>query len=532
MNEIRAQLVQLRQRLRLIDGLDFVQRSLWLGCLSTLLILVAGRFWPIGHLEIWSSIPIAVWLVTLPIIYAFKPLPLLRVALRVDSALGLRERLSTSLVLEDIQANFPIELVKAQQEDALKVSKSINPVESFPLTWRRPPLIAAGIMVLTIGILILLPNPMEDILEQRASVAASAQEQSEKLEDLKDQIQDQEGLSLAERENLLRQLAELSEALKENEGDLESALTELSNAERTLQGKVDPNSAAFKSNLELMEEQLRSLAGIGSEPDIEQSAEVSDILSQMIDKMGSFSDEERQNLSQSLAQMAARSAQSGDMELATAIASLSQAIQSNDQEGAFSSAQTIQEALQDAQMRISDQEAIQQALSQISASRQALAQAGRPIAQLDSTDGQGLRGDGSGQNPGQGTASGQGQFGGGGGTRADTLPPATGQGRAVPPQGDSPSPRVSGPESQIYSPLLENTSDGEDLFIPGQDTGQGETSVRESQSPSPGTFNPALVPYDEVYYSYLFAAYQSIQQSQIPLELQEFVREYFIQLEP
>jgi hypothetical protein len=254
-------------------------------------------------------------------------------------------------------------------------------------------------------------------------------------------------------------------------------------------------------------------------------------LNEIIEQMESYSDVERQNLTQSVAQMAARSAQSGDVELATAIASFAQAVQSNDQNTALSSAQTIQEALQDAKMSLSDQEAIQQALSQLTASRQALAQAGQSVAQQDFLYGQGLM-DGGGQNPGQGGSSAQGRSGGGGGTKANTLPPAAGQGRAVRPQGDAPYTGVSDLESQIYSPLPENTTEGEDIFIPGQDTNQGETSVSESQSPLPGTGNPALVPYNEVYYSYLYAAYQSMQQSQIPLDLQDYVREYFTQLEP
>ncbi len=40
------------------------------------------------------------------------------------------------------------------------------------------------------------------------------------------------------------------------------------------------------------------------------------------------------------------------------------------------------------------------------------------------------------------------------------------------------------------------------------------------------------MPYHEVYYSYLDAANQTMERSHIPSGLQDYVREYFSQLEP
>ena len=73
---------------------------------------------------------------------------------------------------------------------------------------------------------------------------------------------------------------------------------------------------------------------------------------------------------------------------------------------------------------------------------------------------------------------------------------------------------------------------GDPLTVTGQDTGQGETQVREQKEPLPGAPGEALVPYHEVYYGYVNAAHQAMERSYVPSGLRDYVREYFSQLEP
>ncbi len=84
----------------------------------------------------------------------------------------------------------------------------------------------------------------------------------------------------------------------------------------------------------------------------------------------------------------------------------------------------------------------------------------------------------------------------------------------------------------MFVPWERRQGQGEELNIPGQDTGQGETQVREGQNPLPGAAGPARVPYQEVFYDYLDTASQAIESSYIPSGLKDYVREYFSQLEP
>ncbi len=81
-------------------------------------------------------------------------------------------------------------------------------------------------------------------------------------------------------------------------------------------------------------------------------------------------------------------------------------------------------------------------------------------------------------------------------------------------------------------PLERRPGGDDEITITGQDTGQGETEVRERTDPLPGSSGEALVPYYQVYYEYLDAANEAIERSYIPSGLKDVVREYFTRLEP
>ena len=87
-------------------------------------------------------------------------------------------------------------------------------------------------------------------------------------------------------------------------------------------------------------------------------------------------------------------------------------------------------------------------------------------------------------------------------------------------------------DQQVYVPWERRGGSGDELTISGQETGQGEIEIREQTDPLPGAPNPALVPYYDVYYEYLDTASETIERSYIPPGLQDYVRDYFSQLEP
>jgi uncharacterized coiled-coil DUF342 family protein len=555
--ELENFLKQLGRRLRLRDGWLFAQRSLWAAALMAVLIQVGGRLFPIENLLWWTAVPLAAWLILVMVITLFQPMPSTRIARRVDLELGLKERLSTALVLSVLtdegseirqngktnyrKAGFDRSLVDLQFQDALTTAKSIRPKEAIPLPWLRKPILTAAALIAAVGILGFLPNPMDDLIQERAAIAQEAEEQARKIDELRSEIEESQELSPEMQEELQRLLAELAEQLRTNPGDKAEALAELSKIEEKLREMMDPGTGMKQAALEALAAQLQALA----QSDPNQKADLNtapEDLSKLAEMLQNMNESERQEMAQSLSQMAARAAQSGASDLAQALASMAQAAQANDSESASQAAQAASEALRRESAGQSDQQALQRALSQLQSSRQSMSQAGEGGRTVARQPGQGEgegegegQGQGEGEGEGAGTGQGQGQGspgGGGGGTDIDSAPPAEGSGQAGRPEGEGQAGGIGDPGSQVYVPWDRMPTGDESVFIPGQDTDQGETQTREQRDPLPGAHGPAILPYFEVYESYLNSANQTIEQSYIPSSLKDYIREYFSQLEP
>jgi hypothetical protein len=566
MDQLMTCLTCLGRRLRLRDGWLLAQGSLWLAGLVALLIQFVGRIWPVSHLWLWSLAPLLGWLLAVPMWSWLRPMSLSRVARRCDAELGLKERLSTAVVLEGWKAgrleglsqftnppisqstNLPIfqpSLVALQQQDALATARSIDPRHAFPLAWRRRPLLLAALLAAMVVALAVLPNRMDAVLAERAAVAQAAREEAAQIEKLRQEMEAATQSTPADREELLRELAELTKQLQANRGDREQALADMSKAEEALRQKLDPRADARQAALETLAAQLQTLAQERAGDQVDSSSP-DQALQELAQQAAQMNAADRKALGQSLAQQAAEAAQAGESELAQALAAMAQAMQNGDSEAASHAAQEAAQALAQAQSDLASQSVLSRALSQVQASRQTVAQAGQLSGQAvaqGQSPGQGPgqsqgQGQGPGQNPGQGQApgqnprAGQGQPAGGGGTRADTLPPSRRSGQAGRPQGEGRPATTGALQSEVYVPWERRQAAGQELSLPGQDTGQGETQERQQRDPLPGAAGQALVPYRQVYYEYLDAANETLDQSYIPAGLKDYVRAYFSQLEP
>jgi hypothetical protein len=552
---LRTILGTARRRLRLRDGWLLAQRALWLGFVGSALVQLAGRLWPVERLWLWTAAPVAACLLAVAAYAFLRRMPLLQVARRADAELGLKERLATALLLEEWQkaraqgqeaAAFEPTLVVLQEQDALAAARSIDLRRDLSFPWlKRPLLAAAGLAALAL-VLAVLPNPMDSILEERRAVAEAAEEQAAAIEDLQREVEEAQELRPEEREELLRRLEELARQLRANPGDREQALADLSRMEEALRQELDPNMDARRAALESLAAQLQALAGQGEGEEVDLS-EAAEALERLAEQAAGAQPAEQQDLARSLAQMAARAAASGDQALAQALSAMAQAMQAGDVQAASEAAQAAARAMDEARSQMAAQETMRRALSSVQASRRAMAQAGsgQAIAR-EPGEGQGQgqgegQGEGQGQGQGQGQGEGQGQgqgqgqgnqAGGGGGSQADTLPPGQSSGQAGRPQGEGQAGRVGDPASQVYVPWERRPGGGEEVVIPGQEGGQGETETRETENPLPGSAGEALVPYHEVYQTYLDAAQQAMESGYVPPGLRELVRAYFSQLEP
>lgn len=536
-------LSRIRRRMQFRDGLILAQNSLWKTALVSICILITARLFPIPMPWKWALLPLVTWFFGFIGYMMFKPLNVMRVARRADAELDLKERLSTSLALDEekndpIYASFNQDLIDKTHDDALVALEKIDVPAAFPLTVLRRPLMASAGLLLTALLLIFLPNPMDLVIAERLEIAKETARQSKQIEELRKEIQDASNMSEEERDELLRRLDELARELRENRGDREKAMADLSNLEEALREKLDPKASQRQAALDAITAQMQALAKSPAPQigDIDAAVEAMNKLAEQIQEMN---EQERKVMAQQLSQMATRAAQAGDSSLAQALAAMSQAMMSGSQTDAQQAAQQASEAMQRASSDLANQHAFSRALSEVQNSRQAVASAGQGNQQAQgagqSAQGQGQgQSQGQGQNQGQGQGQGQGQqAGGGGGTTANNLPPGTRPGKAGRPQGAGEDSGVSELESQVYIPRekLEASGEGE-IFIPGQDTEQGETESREQQDPTIGMNNSSLVPYTAVYQTYLEAANQTIDQSYIPPGMRDYIREYFSQLEP
>lgn len=540
MDELSLHLTRFSRRIHLRECWQLAQKTLWVAFLFGVLLQILGRILPIKFLDGWTLLSLTAWVMVILSIWGLKRQSLLKTAQRVDIELKLKERLSTALTIEAGTTEFPSLLITAQREDALSAARKIQEKSAFPLQSNKRQLGAAGIMLVVLLVLVFIFNPMDVVIAQENAVEQAAQEEAEKIEQLEEQIKKDERLSEEERQALLDELAQLATALKTNPGDLEQAMADISKLEKSLQERQTPNSAAQAANLQSLMQQLQAFANQEEEPELDLAEAAEKALNELAEQISSMDEGQRQELAQALAQMAAQAAQSGNQQLAQALASMAQAMQAGDAQAAAQAAQNAAQAITQAQQSQALQQALQNALNQMQSSRSALSQAAQSAAMAaGQRPGQGQNpgqspGISSGQGaPGQGQSGSQGQPGGpGGGTQATALPPNTGVGVARPPQGQKPGTTGADISPQIYTPFQFGPPSGSPLTIPGQDTGQGQTQTSQSQSQLPGAFNPALVPYYQVFNYYLNVANLAMQQAYIPPALLQYIQLYFLSLQP
>jgi hypothetical protein len=550
--ELESHLRRFGRRLRLRDGWLLAQRTFWVAALVGLSVQLTGRVFAIEKLGLWTLLPFLVWLLSVSAYSMLKPRSLMQIARRVDLELSLKERLSTALALQSgtspiseqilalqrVDASRAVQaqpssrislstpdLTQLQKNDALSVAALIIPAEAFVLNWLARPLATGAVLIAVLLAASILPNPQTLVLKQRAELQQAAKEQARQIEKARQEIEASKDISPEMKEELVRQLAELAKNLERNPGDLEQALADLSKLEQELKRQQDPNLASRQATLESLASQLSKATGERKSQDAAQASQQA--LDQLAGQLKKMDEAQRQELAQNLAQAAAQAGQSGDSQLSQALASLAQAVQSGDSQSVQNASQQAKSALANVQTQLADQAALQRSLAQVNASQQTLAQTGRQVAGTNGNSGQ----PNSGSNPGSGQTGGQKVSGGG--TKANKLPPATGGRRAVtPPQGNAPNAPAAPLDNQVYAPWQKAAGNGSQVFIPGQETQQGQTTSTESKNPMPGVSNPALIPYDQVFYNYLNAANQAIDQNYIPTSLEDYVRLYFSSLEP
>ncbi|GIK39338.1 MAG: hypothetical protein BroJett011_31710 [Chloroflexota bacterium] len=550
-HRLHSHLTRLGRRLRWRDALRLAVYTLGPALFLAACIEVAARWWPLPDRHLWAALPLELWLVGVTLYSLLRPLAAWQIARRLDRELRLKDRLATALALEERKSGRteewkhggmedraktypfqpsnlptfqPSNLLTLQLADALSVAQRLTPAM---LPWhipRRPLWWAAGLLAVTL-LLAVLPNPMDAILAQQAAIRAAAQKQAGAVEEARRELEKSTDPTAEERAEALRALAELMKELSANPGDLEQALADLAAAQAQLRQLQDPQAAARQNAAAQLAAQLTALAR-GETQQSTDLNEAGSALTELAAALGAMDAASQAELAQALESMAAQVAPT-DADLAKSLLDMAQAARAGDIGQAVQAADAAQRALARANQANDLQQALAAAQARLENGRQQLAQQGA----LAQNQGQG-QGQGQGQSQTQGQGQGQGQqVGGGGGSNADQLPAANRTGAANTPTQPNKSATVSDAEI-VYAPGQGQQTTGNSEFVAGQEGVEGETIIRQEQSPLGGATNPSLVPYREVYQNYADAAAEAVEQERIPPEMRDLVRDYFSQLAP
>ncbi len=521
-----------RRRLRRQDSVLFGLRGLCLGLALSILFSLLCRTFPLLS---WYPLAllnlICLSLTTLlALLWAWlRPRPLWAVALTCDRRLGLAERLSTALEIQNGRLTTSPALGAAQLADARQAATSVDLGSGLPIRLPRREALAALTLAVVLGVAVALPNPMEDVLRRQAKVRQAIDREVAHLEEVKDEV---DKLPPGpEREALKHTLDELTRELKEGKLTREEALAKLSEAEGELRSLLDEKAAAQKAALQEAAQSLKDsplTTGIAEALERGDYQAAASLLESFAAEEGEpLTREEELELARELAQ-AAEALEDTNPALAKLLREASWAIEAGDIDSARQSLTAACDLLKQTGQRLANQDATGRALAKVQEGKRAIARAGEPAEEGTAMAG----GAGEGQGPqGSGQQDDQGQPGGGsgqgdpGGNVDDSIPEADGQ---VPTNTGQDEARVT-PYEPVYAPERPGGQGGEAMPLPGE--GQGETEYREVPKPPPEE-GEALVPYDRVYGDYRDAAAHALEHSYIPIGLKEYVRGYFGALEP
>lgn len=528
-NHLQRRLRPMALRLRLRDTLWFASSTLWLAAVLSLAAQLAGRLHPIPGL-LWISLaPLALWILIVIGYLMVRPLPPIRVAQRIDTLLDARERLATALELGQRAEQTP--LVELQQRDAYAFATTLKP-RLVPLEINHRPLMIALALVAVVVALIVLPNPQNQVLAERAAIREATQQAAAQIEQLRQEIAQNQNLSPEERAALDRELAELQQRLEQNPGNREEALADLSTTEARLQQRLSSDGEAQRAALEQLARNLQASEGQqqSSRPTLEQAEATLQQLAQQIERM---TPEERAQLAEQLRQEAQQLQQSAP-QTAQALQQAADALQQNDLQQAQQALEQAAQSVQQAQQQQAAQQAAQQSIAQLQEERQSIAQSGQQ-QQGQQQQGQQQPGQQQGQQPGQ--QQGQQQQG--------QQQPGQQQGQqqgqdgqsGAQVEGNQQSPATgteagSGSSDLVYQPFTPDGQPRDVERIQGQEGAGGQTQIQQGQSNAPGSVNPLQTPYQQVLQDYQRAAGEALDQSAIPPHLKDYVRDYFSRLEP
>jgi hypothetical protein len=511
----------------------------------------------------------------------FRRMSDLRTARVVDAEFGTKERIATAVELQNSgmgqnqilgpgmgtghgpATGFKHKVVS----DAARVCATIRLSEGF--SYRPPNRILAvfAVLFLVNAVLLYTPNPGDRVLAESKAFAKQLEAEKTALVKKRTEIAKNGNLNKKDKEELLKKIDDLLKEISARKLTKEETVAKLAGFEQELEKK---RPTWGKGSDEMLQRLARKMSG---NPELEK---LSSALQQRnfkkaadeaknLSKLSNLSGADRKRLASGLSKMA-DSAAPVDPRLAEALEKLSNALQSGNvnANGIASSADRLSDALTQAGGQASLEQMASALSDQLAQSRLALAQSGQQGQQsfasadpsggdqnsssgqsgVNSTgsqgsggrsanSGQGNNSGQTGQSPGnssgQGNQGGQGNSGGGGGIGAGSSA-RSGISSANRDFGDIrlDRDRKVGKYEAVYAPELIDANT-RDERLSGTKT-QGEETL-ESMSLPPSR-EEALIPYKQAYYHYYDTAVEALNKGEIPVGMENAVKNYFGAVQP
>ena len=480
-----------RRRLWVQQILSWTEYGVTIGIICVCFLLLISRFIPWATASYWAfGIAIVILLCAMGAALWYRP-SFTRSAHYIDTQLLLHDRLSTAWELRDNSA--PISVL--QRRDALRQLSKHSPSATISLWPGRMRLFTFGIAAIALVLLLLIPNPMNAVLQQQAAFQARLNRQIAAINQARTVIDNQAAISAQERALIDKILREALARLQQSSSE-EQAQQSLAQAQSKLSQLRDPQAsqkaqARANASSSLQNSSNANVSKAGKALATGDNKALASSLQNLASQLKNMTPAQRAQLAQQI-ERAANQAQNNS-QLSSALHQLAKAVA----DGKPAEVSDATKTLESAAAQDSANQATTDSIDQAS---QSLQNAANAIASTtDSSNGQNSsqsQTPGQGQSPGQTKASGQGQG-------------------------------ISGQGGQNNT--NNNSGKNEQVFVPGQ-VGSGTSNI--SVDGSTGTVQSGKpVPYSQVIAQYSQMAHDAINNSNIPPDLKNLIQDYFNSLE-
>lgn len=481
-----------RARLAMQQTLRWVANGVIAGLLLASIFLLLSRIIPWAAALTWAGAGIALCLLcSLGLALYYRP-SLASGAYSLDASLGLHDRLSTAWELRDERAALPA----LQRRDALRQLDRHTPAAAIPLWPGRARMLALALLLVALALLVLLPNPLNAALQQRAAFQAHVSQQVASIEHLRKVIDSQAATPQQIRQQI-DTILQQAEAQLQQASNSTQAQQVLAQAQGKLSQLRDPQASAKAQAQAAASQSLQSssnadLKAAGTALASGNLPALQKALQHLTSSASKMTPAQRSQLAQQIE--AAANQSGGDPQLSSALHQLAKAV-------ADGTPDEITDATKAVESAAAQDNASQQTSSSIDQASQGLQQAANSLTASSDTSTADKPVSG-GQQPGQGQNPGQSQ----------------GQSPGQSPQG------ANGQGSSGSKP-----GKNEQIFVPGQ---QGTGTSNITDNGGSGTVQSGTsVSYSQVIAAYMQMAHDEIDNSNIPPDLKNLVQQYYSTLE-